>query len=100
MSQKIRTGIVGVSGYSGVELARILARHPRFALASVTTDRWAGKRLGRQIALAGDAAELVCLSQEEGQARFGALELVFLCTPPEASIALAPRALAAGARVV
>jgi N-acetyl-gamma-glutamyl-phosphate reductase len=100
MSEVLRAGIVGVSGYSGVELARLLSRHPRFALKVVTTDRWAGKRLGQQIALSGETAELVCQSQEQGQARFGELDVVFLCTPPEASIEIAPRALAAGIRVV
>jgi N-acetyl-gamma-glutamyl-phosphate reductase len=99
-SELIRAGIVGVSGYSGVELARLLSRHPRFALKVVTTDRWAGKRLGQQIALHGEAAALECQSQEQGQARFGELDVVFLCTPAEASIEIAPRALAAGIRVV
>ena len=99
-SEVLRAGIVGVSGYSGVELARLLARHPRFALKLATTDRWAGKRLGRQIPLHGDAAALECQAQEAGQARFGELDVVFLATPAEASIEIAPRALAAGIRVV
>jgi N-acetyl-gamma-glutamyl-phosphate reductase len=99
-SEVLRAGIVGVSGYSGVELARLLSRHPRFALKVATTDRWAGKKLGQQFALHGDAAAVECQSQEQGQARFGELDVVFLCTPAEASIDIAPRALAAGARVV
>jgi N-acetyl-gamma-glutamyl-phosphate reductase len=99
-SEVLRAGIVGVSGYSGVELARLLARHPRFALKLVTSDRWAGKRLGQKIALHGDAAALECQSQEVGQARFGELDLVFLATPAEASIEIVPRALQAGVRVV
>jgi N-acetyl-gamma-glutamyl-phosphate reductase len=101
MSQEvIRVGIVGVSGYSGVELSRLLARHPRFSLQLVTSDRWAGKPLGQLVALDGPSAALICQSQEEGQARFASLDLVFLCTPAEASIEIAPRALAAGIRVV
>src|SRR3954471_24496132 len=99
-SEVLRAGIVGVSGYSGVELARLLARHPRFALEVVTTDRWAGKRLGEKIALSGEAAALECQSQETGQARFGELDVVFLATPAEASIPIPPKALIAGARVV
>jgi N-acetyl-gamma-glutamyl-phosphate reductase len=100
MAESLRAGIVGVSGYSGIELARLLARHPQFALRLVTSDRWAGRRLGQQIPLFGAPADLTCLGQEEGQARFGELDVVFLCTPAEASIEIAPRALATRARVV
>ena len=39
-------GIVGVSGYSGMELARIVAGHPRLALALAISDKWAGSTLG------------------------------------------------------
>jgi N-acetyl-gamma-glutamyl-phosphate reductase len=99
-AEPVRVGIVGVSGYSGVELARLLARHPRFSLKLVTTDRWAGKRLGQKVAVSGDAAALECQPQAAGQARFGELDLVFLATPAEASIEIAPKALVAGARVV
>jgi hypothetical protein len=96
----IKAAIVGVSGYSGMELARILANHPRIALALVTTDKWQGKRLGDRLPLAGPAAALPCVAHAEGQAQFAGLDVVFLCTPAEASITLAPVALAAGARVV
>ena len=95
-----RAGIVGVSGYSGMELARILARHPNFTLGLVTSDKWAGKRLGNHVAVAAPAADLTCLSHEQGQARFADVDVVFLCTPAEVSVELAPRVLDAGARVV
>jgi N-acetyl-gamma-glutamyl-phosphate reductase len=96
----VRAGIVGVSGYSGMELARILASHPDFSLSLATTDRWQGKRLGDRVTINGPAADLVCASQAEGQLRLGEVDVVFFCTPPEVSVALAPVALAAGARVV
>jgi N-acetyl-gamma-glutamyl-phosphate reductase len=98
--ERIRAGIVGVSGYSGIELARLLARHPRFRVAFVTSDRWNGKRLGQKIAVSGELGELPCLSQEDGRGRFGTVDLVFLCTPAEASLELAAKAITAGARVV
>ena len=97
---QVSVGIVGVSGYSGMELARLLANHPSFQLSLVTTDKWQGKRLGDRLAISGPAADLMCVSHADGRARFGELELLFLCTPAEVSIALAPVALAAGARVV
>src|SRR3954447_12902573 len=99
-TERIRVGIVGVSGYSGMELARILARHPSFRLSFVTTDRWMGKKLGDRVAVSGEAAELPCLSHEDGRGRFGTVPLVFLATPNEVSVDLAPRAITAGARVV
>src|SRR5690242_5517490 len=96
-NDRLRAGIVGVSGYSGMELARLLAGHPRFSATLATSDRWAGRKLGRALPLSGSAAELTVVSQEEGQRGFGTLDVLFLCTPPEASLELAPRALAAGA---
>ena len=97
---QILAGIVGVSGYSGMELARLLSRHPDFTIAFATTDKWAGKPLGSKLALPPAASGLTCLSQEQGRAAFGTAAVVFLCTPPEVSIELAPKILAAGARVV
>ncbi len=41
----IKVGILNVTGYAGVELARILARHPEVELASVTGRSAAGQRL-------------------------------------------------------
>ena len=100
VSSRFKTGIVGVSGYSGMELARILSSHPNFAPSLVTTDKWQGKRLGECLPVNGPASELPCVPHAEGQGRFGGLDVIFLCTPAEVSIALAPIALAAGARVV
>lgn len=97
---RIRAGIVGVSGYSGMELSRILAAHPRFGLSLVTSDKWQGKRLGQFVAVAAPAADLTCLSHAEAQKMLGQVEVVFFCTPAEVSVALAPVALAAGTRVV
>jgi N-acetyl-gamma-glutamyl-phosphate reductase len=81
-----RAGIIGVSGYSGMELARILASHPHFSLGLVTSDKWTGKRLGAQLAVAAPAAGLTCFSHEQGQAHLGEVDVVFLCTPAEVSV--------------
>jgi N-acetyl-gamma-glutamyl-phosphate reductase len=43
---KIRAGIINVTGYAGVELARILWLHPGVELVSVTGRSAAGKKLG------------------------------------------------------
>ena len=43
---KPKVGIINVSGYTGIELARLLSQHPEVALTSVTGRSRAGKRLG------------------------------------------------------
>ena len=94
-------GIVGVSGYSGIELARIVAGHPRLALALAISDKWAGTTLADHLALPGAGGGVKVRPQKEATAAaFAGLDVIFLCTPAEASLALAPVALEAGARVV
>jgi len=43
---KTRVGIINVSGYTGIELARLLYQHPQVELTSVTGRSTAGKKLG------------------------------------------------------
>ena len=45
--KKCGAGIVNVTGYAGMELARLLYRHPAVELVSVTGRSAAGKKLGK-----------------------------------------------------
>src|SRR6266540_3993674 len=98
----VTVGIVGVSGYSGMELARLVAGHPGMALAVAVSDKWAGSPLGAHLPLPSPTAGLVVKPQKEAlqPGALAGLGIVFLCTPAEASLALAPVALEAGTRVV
>ena len=40
--QKIKVGIVGGTGYTGVELLRILSQHPNVQLVAITSRSEAG----------------------------------------------------------
>lgn len=42
-SNRIRTGILGASGYTGAELVRLLSQHPRVDIALLTADSHAGE---------------------------------------------------------
>jgi N-acetyl-gamma-glutamyl-phosphate reductase len=44
---KTRVGIINVTGYAGVELARLLYQHPEVELTSVTGRSAAGQKLGK-----------------------------------------------------
>jgi N-acetyl-gamma-glutamyl-phosphate reductase len=95
---RITAAVVGASGYTGLELTRLLARHPRLRLAALYSDRWADERAGDRLPLSGDAARLVYRPLAHGESADA--EVVFLATPAEVSVDLAPKLLAGGARVV
>jgi hypothetical protein len=42
---KLKVGIINVTGYAGVELARLLHKHPRVELSSITGRSAAGQKL-------------------------------------------------------
>src|SRR5690242_10785304 len=94
-------GIVGASGYSGLEATRLLALHPKVALRFCASDRWVGEPVAARAGLRGGAAEgLRYVSADAAQAMFAGCDAVLLCTPAEVSLELAPKVLAAGARVI
>jgi N-acetyl-gamma-glutamyl-phosphate reductase len=86
---RVSAGIVGYRGYSGAELVRILERHPRVepVLLEHREDSGGPGRV-RRIPCTAEAV------RSEG------LGVVFLATPPEVSMELAPAILEAGARVI
>jgi N-acetyl-gamma-glutamyl-phosphate reductase len=90
--------IVGASGYSGLELTRLLARHALVRVAAVTSDRWAGEQVSARLPLDGPVGALAYLPLAESHAVDA--ELAFLATPAEVSLELAPKLLARGLKVV
>lgn len=92
--------IVGSSGYSGVELARLVDRSPHFELTAVYSDRQKGEPIGATIPSLGRSAALIARPQAEAARAFEHAALVALATPAEVSIELAPKLIAGGARVI
>ena len=109
MTEPVRTpngsgqvAVVGATGYAGYELARLLLRHPHIQKPTFY--------------LREGAAQVRCLTEiylqlrswGEAPCRAFSVEaiaasgagVVFLCTPHEASLEIAPELLAAGLRVV
>ncbi len=94
----LSTAIVGASGYSGLELTRYVARHPRLRPVALLSDRWAGEIAGDRLPLTGPAAAL--RYTELASAPEVDAEVAFLATPAEVSLELAPVLVARGVRVV
>jgi N-acetyl-gamma-glutamyl-phosphate reductase len=75
---KTRVGIINVTGYVGIELARLLCRHPGVELVSVTGRSAAGQKLGTVFPhLAGIDLTI--------EAKLGEVELAFSAMPHEES---------------
>lgn len=91
----IRAGIVGFRGYSGAELIQILHRHPH-AEPVLMEHRADPDDHSRPRSYRGPA-RIPCTGEA---VRAEGLGVVFLATPPEVSMELAPEMLAAGARVI
>ncbi|HEY8210657.1 MAG TPA: N-acetyl-gamma-glutamyl-phosphate reductase [Myxococcaceae bacterium] len=94
-------GVMGASGYSGLEVTRLLAMHPQARLRFCASDRWVGEPVaGRAGLRAGAAGGLSYVSAQAAEALFAGCDAVLLCTPAEVSVELVPKVLAAGAKVV
>lgn len=94
----IKIGIIGATGYTGLELLKLLNRHPAAEVVWLTSEQSAGQRFGAVFAVPpalGDRS-LIKLAQAD----YAAVDLVFCCLPHAASLAPVAAARAAGARVV
>ncbi len=102
----ITTAIINVTSYTGLELLRLLAQHPRFVVTAATARSAVGKRLDevfpqlRSIpAMTGNAASGVdpslLISGEAEQS-----ELAFVCLPHAAAAPTVASLLARGTKVV
>ncbi|GAC1343209.1 MAG: N-acetyl-gamma-glutamyl-phosphate reductase [Myxococcales bacterium] len=93
-------GIIGASGYAGMEATRILAHHPGVELRMVASDRWQDEPVERRLGALGRAGALRYEPLERALHLAGGCAAVLLATPAEASVTLAPQLLARGVRVI
>src|SRR5271169_422406 len=102
-SAKLKTAVLGATGYSGLELTRILHRHPKLERPVLLRRNGEGSGAANLAdvfpALSGNGGyPLQPLSWPELQRQ--GVRLLFLATPHEASRSLVPEALAHGLRVI
>ena len=99
MTAKLKTAVLGATGYSGMELTRILARHPQVQSPRLFR-RQAGKGPEAHVpSTNGNGAYASEAFSWEALKAHG-VELLFLATPHDVSRALVPEALARGLRVI
>ena len=94
----IKVGIVGGTGYSGVELLRLLARHSQVELKAITSRKEAGTSVAAVFPSLRGRIELA-FSEPSAQTLRGC-EVVFFATPNGVAMNDARALLEAGARII
>ncbi|HCW88493.1 MAG TPA: N-acetyl-gamma-glutamyl-phosphate reductase, partial [Marinobacter sp.] len=92
----IKVGIVGGTGYTGVELLRILAAHPQADVRCITSRSEAGVRVADMYPNLRGHYELAF--SEPDNRELAACDLVFFATPHGVAMEAVPELLAAGTR--
>ncbi len=95
----VRVAIVGATGYTGLELLRLLSGHPEVAVTLVTSRREAGKRLDQIFPFLERYGSLPLVPPDPKEIAQAA-EVAFLCVPHGAAAQLAQELLAHGIRVI
>ena len=90
---KTRVGIINVTGYVGIELARLLCRHPGIDLVSVTGRSAAGQKLGQVFPHLANINLTI-------EAKLGDVDLAFSAMPHEESAKEMIPLLSCGKKVI
>jgi N-acetyl-gamma-glutamyl-phosphate reductase len=94
----INIGIVGGTGYTGVELLRLLAQHPEAKLRSITSRKDSGTRVADMFPSLRGAVDLAFA--DPADADLGSCDVVFFATPHGVAMAQARELSARGTKII
>jgi N-acetyl-gamma-glutamyl-phosphate reductase len=94
----IKIGIVGGTGYTGVELLRILTRHPQAQLAAITSRKETGVPVAEMFPSLRGSVDLKFSDPQD--AGLHSCDLVFFATPNGIAMGEAQALLRAGVKVI
>ena len=95
----IRVAVAGASGYTGIELVRLLIQHPGIELAAVTSEKSAGAPVASVFPHLADQTSLTfeALASEALPER---ADLVFLALPHTKSLAAVASCMKSGTKII
>ena len=97
-TQMIRAGIVGGTGYTGVELMRCLSGHPEVELIAVTSRAQQGRPVAGVFPSLRGVIDLTF--SDPDKAALSSCDVVFFATPSGTAMHQAPDLLEAGVKVI
>ncbi len=98
MNEMIKVGIVGGTGYTGVELLRLLSGHPAVELTAITSRAEAGRAVTDLFPNLRGRIDLEFIEPDPQQ--LSTCDVVFYATPNGTAMEQVPALLAAGVRVI
>ena len=97
-NSRIKVGIVGGTGYTGVELLRLLSQHPNVELTAITSRKEDGLPVADMFPNLRGRVKLAFSTPEK--ANLADCDVVFFATPHGVAMAQAQELLAAGTRII
>jgi N-acetyl-gamma-glutamyl-phosphate reductase len=98
-TRRVRVAVLGATGYTGVELLRLLARHPNVELTHLSSEQYRGKRADEVYPFLSGVVDATLGAPDPAEA-VAAADIVFAALPHGASAAIVVECLRRGARVL
>ncbi len=97
----MKAALIGVSGYTGMELVRLLATHPNFELSMATSRQEEGKKVSDiyPFMLNNKGADIVITNSKAKEIKENC-DIVFLAVPHGIAMSMADELLAEGCKIV
>jgi N-acetyl-gamma-glutamyl-phosphate reductase len=97
--QKIRVAVVGASGYTGMELLRLLINHPAVEITALTSESYADSPIEEVLPSLFGMLKLTCKKFDPREVAKHA-DVVFLAVPHKTAMAAAVELLPLGVKVI
>lgn len=97
--RNIRVAVLGATGYAGVELLRLLLRHPRVRLSTLTSQQYIGKRVSDVYPALAGKCDMVLEDIEPAKIAERS-DVAFTALPHQTSMAVVASLIERGQRVI
>lgn len=95
----IKAGIVGATGYTGVELVRVLSRHPNVELVSLTSQTYSGQKFDSVFPGSAGFTDLILEPQDAAELA-SRCDIIFTALPHGVSMEVVQEITSRGKKVV
>ncbi len=84
----MKVSVIGATGYTGVELVKLLAKHKHIQLVALTSETYAGKKISEVFSILSNICDIV-LTQNDIEHHAENADIFFLCLPHKTAMEIA-----------